>query len=369
MTTTSKSAPTNKSNHNGDGDTDNDDEVIDKNIHEVYGNCVSVGKRYEKLGRLGQGTYGIVYKARDRQTNSFVALKRCIPHHEASDGFPVTTLREIQSLRLCAGQNEHVVQLQEIAVSRNGVFLVFEYCQHDMANLIDAHYQIHRRSPFDLAAVKTLLQQLLSALDTIHSNYIIHRDVKLTNLLYNNQGQLKLADFGLSRPFSLHDDDDNRHLTPNVASLWYRPPELLLGVKTYTTAMDIWATGCLLAEFLSGQPLLNGKTETEQIELMVDCLGVPTERDWPQLSQMPKIRHGVVQLATLRKSRRTALDTFGELSPAGLALQSRLLHYDAGQRWTARQCLDATRFFVESPLPLSTTKMPRFSSSCTTTSQ
>lgn len=97
-----------------------------RNPVSAYGNCVSVGERYEKLGRLGEGTYGIVYKARDRETNGHVALKRCIPHHEASDGFPVTTLREIQSLRLCSG-HPHIVQLQNIAVSTNGVFLVFEY--------------------------------------------------------------------------------------------------------------------------------------------------------------------------------------------------------------------------------------------------
>jgi len=94
-------------------------------VSSIYGNCASVGDRYEKLGRLGEGTYGIVYKARDRDTDHNVALKRCIPHHEASDGFPVTTLREIQSLRVCAG-HPHIVQLEEIAVSRNGVFLVFE---------------------------------------------------------------------------------------------------------------------------------------------------------------------------------------------------------------------------------------------------
>lgn len=224
-----------------------------------------------------------------------------------------------------------------------------------MANLIDAHFQMHRKSPFTLAATKTLLQQLLRALDHIHSNYIIHRDVKLTNLLYNNQGQVKLADFGLSRPFAAH---DTRLLTPNVASLWYRPPELLLGAKRYTQSMDVWATGCILAEFLSGRPLLNGKTEEEQLELLVDCLGVPLARDWPDLPLMPKIQQGIVRLAT--KSRRTALDTFGELSAAGLELQSRLLHYDSLQRWTASECLAST-FFVETPVPLSPQDMPRFS--------
>lgn len=322
----------------------------------VHGNCVSVADRYEKLGRLGEGTYGIVYKARDRQTNVKVALKRCIPHHEASDGFPVTTLREIQSLRICAG-HAHIVQLDRVAVSTNGVFLVFEYCEHDMANIIDLHYQMHKRSPFSLAATKTLLLHILHALDHIHSNYIIHRDIKLTNLLYNTStGCLKLADFGLSRPFAAH---DHRLLTPNVASLWYRPPELLLGAKFYSQAIDIWAVGCIFAEFLSGQPLMNGKTEEEQLLLLVDCIGVPNTRDWPDLMQMPKYRHGELMNELPKRSRRTVLDTFGYLSAAGLQLQSRLLHYDSLQRWTAHECLNSS-FFIEFPLPLDKSAMPRF---------
>lgn len=223
-----------------------------------------------------------------------------------------------------------------------------------MANLIDSHFRKHKRSPFSLAATKTLLVHLLRALDHIHSHYIIHRDVKLTNLLYTNKGCLKLADFGLSRPYAAH---DRRLLTPNVASLWYRPPELLLGAKTYSQAIDIWAVGCIFAEFLSGQPLMNGKTEEEQITLLVDCVGVPNSRDWPDLATMPKIRQGKVKLA--RKSRRTVLDTFGYLSTAGLQLQSRLLHYDSLQRWTAHECLQSS-FFVESPRPLEPLSMPRF---------
>ena len=223
-----------------------------------------------------------------------------------------------------------------------------------MANLIDLYFQMHKRSPFSLSATKTLLRHLLEALDFIHSHYIIHRDVKLTNLLYTNRGCLKLADFGLSRPFAAH---DSRVLTQNVASLWYRPPELLLGARTYNQSIDIWAVGCIFAEFLSGQPLINGKTEEEQIRLMVDCIGVPSAREWLEFNNLPKIKSGTVTIP--KRSRRTVLDTFSELSKAGLVLQSRLLHYDSHQRWTARECLESP-FFSEAPAATKPESMPSF---------
>ena len=128
-TTTIKEAPSKKAKTTTASNDTNKEKSQNKNNPQpdIYGNCIAVAEKYEKLGRLGQGTYGIVYKARQRDApNHFVALKRCIPHHQASDGFPVTTLREIQSLRLCAG-HDHIVALHDIAVSRNGVFLVFEY--------------------------------------------------------------------------------------------------------------------------------------------------------------------------------------------------------------------------------------------------
>jgi cyclin-dependent kinase 10 len=228
------------------------------------------------------------------------------------------------------------------------------FSEHDMANLIDLHFGMHKRSPFSLAASKTLLKHLLEALNHIHSHYIIHRDVKLTNLLYSNRGFLKLADFGLSRPYAAH---DNRVLTQNVASLWYRPPELLLGSKIYGQSIDIWAVGCVFAEFLAGQPLMNGKTEEEQFRLMVDCIGIPSTREWPELMSMPRISSSSFHIPS--KSRRTVLDTFSDLSKAGLDLQSRLLHYDSHQRWTAAECLGST-FFSEFPFPLRPEKMPNF---------
>jgi hypothetical protein len=211
------------------------------------GACENVSQRYEKVGRVGQGTYGVVYKARDKIKGGYVALKRCLPHHESSDGFPLTTLREIHALRVCS-QHEHIVSLLQVSVSSsNGVFLVFEYCTHDLAQLIDAYYPKHRKSPFQQSHVKTLLQQLLSALEFVHSHYLLHRDVKLSNLLYTSDGQLKLADFGLSR-------HSGGRLTPNVVSLWYRAPELILMKDNggYTSTIDLWAVGCVFGELLQG---------------------------------------------------------------------------------------------------------------------
>ena len=363
-----------------------------------YGRCPSVSERYEKIGRVGEGTYGVVYKARDKESGETCALKRCLPHHEASDGFPQTTLREITILReLALYDHPGIVKLKDVAVSssRSGVFLVFEYCEHDLANLIDRYYAKHSRSIFTEAQAKQLSIQLLSAIDFLHSRHLIHRDIKLSNILYNRHGRLRLADFGLCRrigQLSNGGDDgagdriesigrrrsasklpkssarDPNNLTPKVVSLWYRPPELLLGSDLYDTSVDTWGAGCCIAELLDGRPLVNGKSEMDQINKLFRLIGPPDGQSstgpnsWPDLAEMPLVKNDTV-LVSHQGSHRTArglLDRFGHLKASGIHLLTNLLRYDRKRRWTAKEALHADYLCKDTPLPTHLDLMPTF---------
>jgi len=185
----------------------------------ALGACRPVGS-YKKMYRIGQGTYGTVYRARDKASGKEVALKRVILHHEQADGFPITSVREINILKKLSaarsfdGGHPNIVELLEIVVGRKreGVFLVFEYCEHDLSVLID-----NMQRKFSESEVKCILKQLIGAVGYLHSHWIIHRDLKMSNILYNGRGQVKLADFGLARCFS----DPLEPMTQPVVTLWF----------------------------------------------------------------------------------------------------------------------------------------------------
>jgi len=331
-----------------------------------------VSSRFEKIGRIGEGTYGVVYKGKDKETGDIVALKRCLPHHEESDGFPMTTLREITVLRelQSAGGTQHsIVELKDVTVSssRSGVFLVFEYCQHDLASLIDGHHTQHKCSCFSESEVKSLMLQLLEACRFMHSNYIIHRDLKLSNILYNHKGELKVADFGLARRVGGEYvgegpklNKDKVELTPKVVSLWYRPPELLMGGEHYDFAVDAWGAGCIMGELLRGRPLMDGKNELDQLQKMFDLIGPPNVDSWPGLKDMPIMRQ--IQLPQRRHTTngKHLLDIFHDWrSPNGIKLLMGLLTYNPDKRLTADDAIQSSYF---SSLPGATpmSLMPTF---------
>ncbi|XP_020371902.1 cyclin-dependent kinase 10 isoform X1 [Rhincodon typus] len=302
-------------------------------------------KEFVKLNRIGEGTYGIVYRAHDTKSDEIVALKK-VRMDKERDGIPISSLREINLLLKLRHPN--IVELKEVVVGNHldSIFLVMGYCEQDLASLLE-----NMQSPFSEAQVKCIILQLLKGLRYLHENFIIHRDLKVSNLLMTDKGCVKIADFGLARAYGV----PLKPMTPKVVTLWYRAPELLLGTKTQTTAIDMWAVGCILAELLAHKPLLPGSSEIHQIDLIVQLLGTPNENIWPGFSNLP-----LVGQYTLRKQPYNNLKhKFPWLSEAGLRLLNFLFMYDPKKRATAEDSLESS-YFKEKPLPCEPELMPTF---------
>ncbi|XP_030780894.1 cyclin-dependent kinase 10 isoform X5 [Rhinopithecus roxellana] len=292
------------------------------------GRCRSV-KEFEKLNRIGED------RARDTQTDEIVALKK-VRMDKEKDGIPISSLREITLLlRL---RHPNIVELKEVVVGSHleSIFLVMGYCEQDLASLLE-----NMPTPFSEAQVKCIVLQVLRGLQYLHRNFIIHRDLKVSNLLMTDKGCVKTADFGLARAYGV----PVKPMTPKVVTLWYRAPELLLGTTTQTTSIDMWAVGCILAELLAHKPLLPGTSEIHQIDLIVQLLGTPSENIWPGFSKLP-----LVGQYSLRKQPYNNLKhKFPWLSEAGLRLLHFLFMYDPKKRATAGDCLESS-YFKEKPL-------------------
>lgn len=308
---------------------------------------------FERLNRIDEGTYGVVYRARDKRSGRVVALKR-VKLENFRDGFPLTSIREMKIL--LGVRHRNVVEVQEVVVGNNDkVFMVMEFVEHDMKNLMAS-----MKRPFSCAETKCLMRQLLDGVAYLHEHWIIHRDLKTSNLLYNNRGQLKICDFGLARNYG----SPLQSYTANVVTLWYRAPELLLGAKTYSDEIDSWSLGCIMAEFLLRQPLIPGKSEMEQIDMMFKLLGAPDETVWPGFRELPaakslKLRGSPWSHLRQRFPVTSFSDTRPALTEAGFDLLSRLLAYDPRQRMRAKDA-SRQRWFEESPPPQDEQLMPTF---------
>ncbi|KZV21102.1 putative serine/threonine-protein kinase [Dorcoceras hygrometricum] len=300
---------------------------------------------FEKIDKIGQGTYSNVYKARDAISGKIVALKKVRFDNLEPESVRFMA-REILILRRLDHPN--VVKLQGLVTSRMScsLYLVFDYMEHDLAGLAS--------SPgikFTEPQVKCYMHQLLSGLEHCHNRHVLHRDIKGSNLLIDDGGVLKIADFGLASTF---DPNSRQPMTSRVVTLWYRPPELLLGATEYGVGVDLWSAGCILAELFAGKPIMTGRTEVEQLHRIFKLCGSPSEEYWKK-SRLP---HATI-FKPQQSYKRCIKETFKDFPQSSLPLIDTLLSIDPSERQTATAELKS-EFFLTRPYACDPSSLPKY---------
>ncbi|XP_030938516.1 protein IMPAIRED IN BABA-INDUCED STERILITY 1 isoform X2 [Quercus lobata] len=298
---------------------------------------------YEKLEKIGQGTYSSVFRARDLETGRIVALKKV-----RFDNFEPESVRFMAREILILRRLDHpnIVKLEGLITSRLScsIYLVFEYMEHDITGLLSCP-----DIKFSESQIKCYMKQLLSGLDHCHSRGVMHRDIKGSNLLVNNEGILKVADFGLA---NFSSSGHRQPLTSRVVTLWYRPPELLLGSTDYGASVDLWSVGCVFAELLLGKPILQGRTEVEQLHKIFKLCGSPPDEYWKRT----KLPH-----ATLFKPQQPydscLRETFKDSPKTTTSLLETLLSVEPYKRGTASSAL-ASEYFTTKPYACDPSSLP-----------
>ncbi|XP_061432160.1 cyclin-dependent kinase-like 1 [Lethenteron reissneri] len=273
--------------------------------------------KYEKLAKIGEGSYGVVFKCRARDTGHVVAIKKFVESEE-DPLIKKIALREIRMLKQLKHPN--LVNLLEVFRKKRRLHLVFEYCDHTVLNELDKH-------PHGVPEpqVKNILFQTLQAVGFCHQHNCIHRDVKPENILVTKQGIIKLCDFGFARMLTGPGDE----YTDYVATRWYRAPELLVGDTQYGPAVDVWALGCVFAELLAGEPLWPGRSDVDQLHLIRTTQGDLI----PRHQQIFSSNQFFSGLSIPEPETREPLDSrFPCASPAALSFMRGCLEMDPADR-------------------------------------
>jgi len=299
--------------------------------------CLSTLEDYDIVSKCGEGTYGCVFKALHKKTRQWVALKKVV-NVPKEEGAPV----EIKYLKkLCTSKN--VVNLRDYFWNKGELCIVFEYMDYDLWRLMTGP-----NVAFSMLQIKCIIKQMLEGLQQCHSVGIMHRDIKPSNLLINTEGTLKLADFGLTTSFL-----GTNYLSNNVVSLYYRPPELLMGSHNYGPEIDMWSVGCILVEMITNNYLFAGSNESEQLDLIFRVFGTPSEQVWPGVTSLPG--WNLVDKNYPSQDLKKILDF---LSEDAFDLVTKLLSMDPKKRITSSEAL-LHSWFCQEPLPCSPDGLPK----------
>ncbi|XP_020863055.1 cyclin-dependent kinase-like 5 isoform X2 [Phascolarctos cinereus] len=293
-------------------------------------NIGNVMNKFEILGVVGEGAYGVVLKCRHKETHEIVAIKK-FKDSEENEEVKETTLRELKMLRTL--KQENIVELKEAFRRRGKLYLVFEYVEKNMLELLE---EMPNGVPPE--KVKSYIYQLIKAIHWCHKNDIVHRDIKPENLLISHSDILKLCDFGFARNLS---EGNNANYTEYVATRWYRSPELLLGAP-YGKSVDMWSVGCILGELSDGQPLFPGESEIDQLFTIQKVLGPLPSEQMKLFYSNPRF-HGL-RFPAVNHPQSLERRYLGILSGVLLDLMKNLLKLDPADRYLTEQCLNHPSF-------------------------
>ncbi|KAI7882830.1 serine/threonine-protein kinase pef1 [Lichtheimia hyalospora FSU 10163] len=307
------------------------------------GNSATPDQRYTRLEKLGEGTYATVYKGKSRLSGELVALKEI--HLDPEEGAPSTAIREISLMKELKHPN--ILRLLDVIHTEGKLILIFEYMDQDLKKYMDATARSsggsngvgggghQHTTALDPSIIKSLMYQLLKGIAYCHDNRVLHRDLKPQNLLMSKRLDLKLGDFGLARAFGIPVNT----FSNEVVTLWYRAPDVLLGSRMYSTSIDIWSAGCIMAEMYTGRPLFPGTTNEDQLQKIFRMMGTPTEQSWPGVSQLPEYKPNQPVYPAQRLN--TILPT---VDACAIDLLTRMLQYQPQLRISAKEALNHPYF-------------------------
>ncbi|KAL7753986.1 TFIIH complex serine/threonine-protein kinase subunit kin28 [Sorochytrium milnesiophthora] len=299
--------------------------------------------RYRRDVVIGEGTYAVVYKGTDTHTDRAIAIKK-IKVAAMMDGMDLSAIRELKFLQEL--QHPNIIELIDVYVHRSNLNLVLEFLDTDLEKTIK-----DRTLVFQHADIKSWMMMMLRGLAWCHKNWVLHRDLKPNNMLIARDGQIKLADFGLARDFG-HDPAMGK-MTSNVITIWYRPPELLLGAKYYSYSVDIWSMACIFAELMLRVPIAHAEREIEMLEEIFKRFGTPAEEDWQYISALPSY------FPPAKVYPKPPLKAFlTGASDDALDLLEKMYTYNPLRRPAAEECLKHP-YFVNLPRPTPPEHLPK----------